>query len=882
VADEQAGDRHGGIHAGGDLTVEGEGHWLAGGHIIEAETYIANAVIQEAAPSASLGLLPPDVSDFTGRDSELERLEAELLASNEQAVVISAVAGKPGVGKSALAVHLAHRLSPRFPDGQVYVNLRGADQQPLQAESALTELLEVLGMPGDQQPVSLDGKAAMWRRQVAGRRVLVVLDNARDEAQVRPLLPGSPTCAVLVTSRSVLATLGAKPLLLDILDSDQAVELLSKIVGRERIDAERPAALAVVDLCGGLPLALRIAGARLAARPDWQVTRLAERLTDERRRLAVLGMGDLDVRTSFQLSYQELDGEHARLFSLLSLWPGRDFHWWIAAVLLDVDLVDLHVTEELVDTLVAAQLVEPAQAPGRFRMHDLLRLFAREHLDHDFDIDQTSTIERLLGAVAGLVGIANAGLQQQPGLRQNQSEDKTTVDREEALGWLEAERDGLVAMASDAAYQGSGAAIWQLAERLSPFLSLRAYWFDWERVQRWALQAAQQAGDRIAAGRALGNLANALVRQGRWREGVDSYHEVLLIFRELGDRLGEAQTLGNLGTVLADQGHWRQAVDRFQQALTMYRELHDQYGEAQTLGNIGTALGNQGHWQHAITRQQQALGIFRKLGERHGQAVTLINLGRILAVQGHWQQAMDCYEEALTIFRELGDRHGEAIAHTNLGRILSYQGQWQEALDCYQMALAIYSDLGDRHGEAQALNNFSAVLAKQGQLQEAEEGWLSALGAFQELGDLNGEAGALGNLGAIQTSQGQWQQAADSYRQALAIFQELGDRHGQAQTLSNLGAVLRNQGEWQQAISLRQQALNIFQELGDRHGQAKVLTNLGNLFSDQSDWQRAAEHWQEALAIFEELGAPEADRVRMLLEQLNRPRRRWWPFDRKT
>jgi hypothetical protein len=265
MAEQPGSDRVGGIHADRDINIPGSRNILAG-----RDVHIGQ-LIQHAAPSAPLGLLPPDVADFTGRDSELNKLEAELLASHGQAVIISAVHGKPGVGKSALAVHLAHKLAPQFPDGQVYVSLRGTDQQLVPAETALTELLHVLGVPAEQHPGTLDGKAALWRQQVAGRRVLVVLDNARDDAQVRPLLPGSPTCAVIVTSRVVLATLGAKPLLLDILDQGQALELLGKVCGPKRIEAERQAALAVVGVCGGLPLALRIAGARLAARPDWPV-----------------------------------------------------------------------------------------------------------------------------------------------------------------------------------------------------------------------------------------------------------------------------------------------------------------------------------------------------------------------------------------------------------------------------------------------------------------------------------------------------------------------------------------------------------------------------------------------------------------------------------
>jgi hypothetical protein len=291
MAKQAAGDPRGGIYAGRDINIPGSGN------IVAARI---DRLVQQVAPQLEpLGFLPPDVLDFTGRDAEVKRLEAQLLSANRQAVVISAVHGKPGVGKSTLAIHLAHHLAEQFPDGQIYVNLRGTDQQPLAAEIALTELLHMRGVPAEQHTGTLDGKASLWRHQLAGKRVLVVLDNAHDEAQVRPLLPGSSTCAVVVTSRTAIATLGGKPVLVDILDPEQALELLGKIAGGERVAAEQQAALAVVAACGGLPLALRIAGAKLAARQDWPVAKLAERLADERRRLAELGMGDLDVRASF-------------------------------------------------------------------------------------------------------------------------------------------------------------------------------------------------------------------------------------------------------------------------------------------------------------------------------------------------------------------------------------------------------------------------------------------------------------------------------------------------------------------------------------------------------------------------------------------------------
>jgi tetratricopeptide (TPR) repeat protein len=836
MVEQPAGDRLGGIHADGDLTVSGKRHRVAGGDIVDAQTYIETAILEHAAPSAPLGLLPQDVADFTGRDSELAELEAELLATHGQAVVISAVYGKPGVGKSALAVHLAHKLAAQFPDGQVYVELRGADQQPLPAETALTELLRILRVPADQQPTSLDGKAALWRQQVARKRVLVVLDNAHDDAQVRPLLPGSPTCAVIVTSRAVLATLGAKPLLLDILDPDQALEFLGKIAGPQRIEAERQAALAVVAVCGGLPLALRIAGAKLAARADWPVAKLAERLADTRRRLTELGMGDLDVRASFQLSYQELPDQQARAFRLLSLWPGADFHPWVLMGLLRADVKD---EEELVDGLVAAQLVEPAAVQGRYRLHDLLRLFASEQLDRqEVEPEREAMWARLAEAAATVTHIVTAAWTP-PELRQEEIR-KVRITPEKALSLLEAERDGLVALAGLAAKRGPVARAWELAEDLTPFFTIRGYWADQERVNRWAVQAARQAGDRAAEGRALNHLGLALGDQGHRGQAIDCFHQALAVFRELGDHDGEGSTLNNLGTVLRNQGRLEDAIDCDRQALAVCRELGDRQGEGSALTNMGVVLADQGRLEEAIDCHQRALVVFCELGDRRGEGPTLNNLGGALARHGHREQATDCFRQALAISREVGDRDGEGSALNNLGRVLADQGHLEQAIDACQQALAIRRKLGDRDGEGSALTNLGSALAREGHLE----------------------------------------QATDCFRQALAICRELGDRDSERYVLNYLGSALAGQGHLEQAIDSYRQALTIFREVGDRHGEAQLLNDLGVVLAMQGHREQAIESCRQALTIFEQLRAPEAAKVAQTLTWLSRPRRRWWPFRR--
>jgi tetratricopeptide (TPR) repeat protein len=690
----------------------------------------------------------------------------------------------------------------------------------------------MLGVPGDKQPASLDAKAALWRQQLADRRVLLVVDNACNEAQVRPLLPGSPTCAVIVTSRAVLAALDARPWLLNTLDAGEALELLGKLTGNERIAAEPPAAQAVVAACGGLPLALRIAGARLMARPDWQVAQLAKRLTDERRRLAELGLGDLDVRASFQLSHQDLDAKQARLFRLLGVLPGLDFHPWVAAALLNADL---QVAEELLDRLVAAQLVEPASDSGRFRLHDLLRLFAREQLDQGPDFEQDAAIGRLLETAIAAVSAAHVALTRRR-LRRGQDEGGQ-VDPRVPLAWLEAERGTLVTLVELATERGLWPAAWNLSELLSKFLSRRGYRADLERVHRWALQAARQAGHREAEARGLSNLGSVLADLGHWEQAVEQHQDALAIWRQTGNRYGQADTLNSLGNVLVIQGQWQQAAEQHKQALTIQQELGDRYGQARSLNGLGNVLVVQGHWQQAADYYQQSLVIKRELGDRPAQALTLSNLGAVFARRHYDKQATDHFQESLTIARELGDRQLQAQTLNSLGNIFHRMHHWQGATDHFRNALTIQQELGDRHGQAQTLTNLGSVLASQDELEQADS----------------------------------------HYRNALTIQQELGDRHGQAQALINLGNLLANQNQPEQADSHYRNALTVLRELGDRHGQAQAEYNLGLTLAKRGLADQSTEHWRTALVIFEQLNAPEAEQVRAALQEPDRQRPRQRP-----
>lgn len=666
---------------------------------------IKDSDAQEALPSldtliasSALYSLPPDITDFTGRVDQMTEVTGLLERAVEgggTAVVISAVAGMAGVGKSALAIHAAHQLKDSFPDGQLYVNLRGAEGEPLDPFDVLAGFLRDQGIDDQSMPKDLPGRGNLYRSQLTDKQALVLLDNAKDEAQVRPLLPGSPTCAVLITSRQSLDALeGATPLNLAVMTKEEALDLLGRLAGRERITAEKEAAKRIAELCGYLPLALRIAGGRLRSRPKWTMGDYAKRLSDERRRLEQLQLGDLDVRASFTISYGELSPEDARLFRLLGLLVGQDFEPRVAAALLGSEQEE---AEDAVERLVDAQLLEPADQ-GRYRFHDLVRLFARDCLAQE-ETEEASQAARLR-VVEWYLGMSGAtGRLLEPEPRRQQA--KTLVEQTDqsfeavergltltALTWFETEYTGLLA-AVDWAHRGEAwEPVWRLASNLYYFFEIRARWADWERTHQLALEATRQAGDREAESVTLGNLGLVYLNQGRWDEAIEHYQTILTIFPELGDRHGEAQILNSLGIVYRNMGRWDEAIEQFQASLTIKRELGDRHGEAQNLNNLGIAYAQQDRLDEAIEQFRASLTIKRERGDRRGEGKTLTNLGSVYREQVRWDEAIECYEQGLAICREMGDRHGEGLTLLNMGVLYVKRGQPEKAVPLWQEALA--------------------------------------------------------------------------------------------------------------------------------------------------------------------------------------------------
>jgi len=639
--------------------------------------------------------LPPDVAEFTGRADELAALANRLCrgaaASAAAASVVVAVDGTPGVGKSALVVHLAHRLAPRYPDGVLYVNLRGAEPQRVDPADALGQFLRALGAP--EAPAGLDAAAAAFRSAVGARRVLVVLDNAADAAQVRPLLPASPGCATLITSRRQLADLdGATPVPLDLLPTHEAVDLLARLAGRERADADPGSARAVVRYCGLLPLAVRIAAARLRARPAWSMASFAGRLADEHRRLGELAVGDLDVRSSFLLSYRGLDAADARLFRLLGLLDGADVGIELAAAVAQRPVAD---TEAALERLVDAQLLE-TRAVGRYRFHDLLRLFARQLAEEadDAPAREAAVARALHRYLCTAQQARDATMNDAP--RYPDATDHPFQDEHAALDWLDLERANLVAavkQAATAAPAPACAVAWQLSHVLIRYFALRSNWSDWASTCHAALDAAERVGEwRVLAitHRFLGTMCN---QQRRPDEALHHLRACLALFRANGDRFEEAKALLDLGNAHSQLGQLEEASRCGRETLAAARRVGDRRLEVRALNNLGLLLGHQGCFAEAVDHLRLALRILDEIGERMEVSIALDSLGIVYRQQGRHADSMECYRRCLATARTFGDRYHEAVALHGLGLAADGMDGTDTARPYWRQALAIFRSL---------------------------------------------------------------------------------------------------------------------------------------------------------------------------------------------
>ncbi len=653
--------------------------------------------------------LPVAPPSFTGRSAELATLSTTLLGPRDAGgpMVISVVGGAGGMGKTWLALRWAHDHLDRFPDGQLYVNLRGFDPgaDPVSSTLAVRGFLGGLGVHPDAVPVDVEAQAALYRSLVAGRRMLIVVDNARDSAQVIPLLPGGNTCRVLVTSRhqlpGLLAGHGARPVSLDVLPDPEAAHLLTNHLGVDRVAAEPAAVAALLRRCAGLPLALGIIAARATVQPGLPLSALADELDDASTRLDALDAGELAVnlRAVLACSYAALPAEAAGLFELLGLAAGPDISLPAVASLAAMPMTR---TRAVLRQLASAHLVQECP-PGRYRLHDLVRLYATEQrlrlgaasdpalhrlLDHYLETARTAALlldphREPIPPTQARAGVARIDLR----------------DRSQALAWFTAEHTVMLAAIDQAAAAGANPHTWQLARTLTTFFDRRGHWHDRAHTQRAALAAARRLGDRTAEAHSHRGLALADTWLGRYADAADHLRQALALFDQLGDDDGKALTHRNLARVAARQGHHRDALPHDRQALRLFRAAGNRSGQARALNAVGWHLAHLGEHEQALTYCEQALELHQQIGNRRGEGETWDSLGYIHCRRGHHQPAVDCYQRALVLLRETGDRYYEATTLTRLGDAQLTLGDPDAARGVWTDALHILDDLGHPDAE---------------------------------------------------------------------------------------------------------------------------------------------------------------------------------------
>jgi DNA-binding SARP family transcriptional activator/tetratricopeptide (TPR) repeat protein len=734
----------------------------------------------QAAPAGPGGhQLPPDTPEYTGRDTIQARAHAVLTdqVALAQGTVTAAFAGKAGAGKTALAVHIAHRIRPGFTDA-LYVDLRGTSE-PLEPTRVLARFVQALGVSRAAVPTDPDDLAEMYRELLATRKVLIILDNAAGEAQLRPLLPTSPGCAVLITSRSRLHGLTVPYWMVDVLIPSDAVELLAKVVGAARVEAEPEAARDIVGLCGYLPLAIQIAGRKLAAHPHWRLARLAGRLANERDRLSWLEVGDLEIRASFSLSYEGRPADEQRAFRLLSLPAVNDFAPWAAAAVLDVDLDE---AEDIVDRLADAQLLErrgvDATGTERYRFHDLLRVFARERetgvgtaigqdgrspaaapeggVDADGDGrhgaldagkpedpptlsgEHRAALSRLLYAYQVMLREAvdtfspgrvrtlsadgpDAGFAAQAAARFARA-DLAEVVRQ-PLVWFGGERSNLLALVEQAQAAGLDQPTWLLAVEAAEFYAFAAHWSDWARTHALGLAAAHRAGHRLAEAELLTGLGE---------------REIVLTFEEAFWRLDAAgaDPDGEPAVAVTEDALERLALatERFARAREIFVEFGAELGEARAVRGLADACRGRGEFAAALAHFETCLGTMRRAGARRLEAETLVALAMTHGDRRELADGITCLTLSLSIARELANVPLEAQAQRRLGDLYRYRERPEQALAAYNESLTLLAELPDPLWEPRALVRRGDILAQLDDHPAARRSWQQGITLLRQQG----------------------------------------------------------------------------------------------------------------------------------------------------
>lgn len=805
--------------------------------------------------------LPLDVPAFTGRDACLEELDG--LLGSSRAVVTMAIDGIAGIGKTALALHWAHRAADRLPDGQLYVNLRGyAQSPPMLPTEALARFLRALGVPQEQIPFDQDEQAAMYRSLTAERRMLVVLDNAATAEQVRPLLPGSATCLVLITSRADLSGLvaleGAHRLTLEVLTAEEAHTLLERTLGDTRVGAEADAVPELARLCGYLPLAIRIAAAHLAGHPGQPIADYLEQLKSGDR-LTQLGIHDdpqAAVRASFDLSYQTLSPAESRLFRLLGLVPGPDFTPPAAAALMEGSP---ETAARLLDRLAAAHLIEN-HVPGRYQFHDLIRLYAGERArseDHHHDDALRRLFDWYLHTADGAAGQLYREIA-------SMVDDPTDVrplrftDHGQTLAWLDAERANLVAVVRHASEHGPHDVAWRLAH------ALRGYFFfrigpDWLETASAGLKAASD--DPVGQAAMLHSHSHAYYCQGDSEQALVYGAQALRVSGQTDDRRTEPEIHKWSGLACWLLGRLDEALDYLTQSLKQFQAAGNRFGEANVHIGLTAVYDEMGRWDDALEHSRYALDLSKQIGTKYGEAISLQCIGMVHSHVGRDAEAHDFYTTALSMFQQLGSQYSEAACWYLIAVHHRNTGNFPRAIADGERALEMARKTGDTRSEANSLNVLGTTATLQGQFEQAIDYHAAASDVARKISFRRAEVQALTGLALAHNGLGHHDLAVTSGQAALAGAREGGFLPCEGYALTALSEIHRRAGQYPHAVSNAQRALRLHRFIQLRIGEARALRALGQALYDGVGLSEAEPYWREAVAIFSDLGSPEAEQV---------------------
>ncbi len=711
------------------------------------ELHATDGASYHQAPRVVPRQLPSATRHFTGRVRELKVLD-ELLgtAGDAPATMMSVIAGTAGVGKTAIALHWAQRVADHFPDGQLFVNLRGFDPAatPLPAEEALRTFLETLGVPDTRIPRDLEGRSTMFRSMLAGRRMLVLLDNARDVAHVRPLLPGTPGCLAIVTSRNQLTGLviesGAQPLGLELLPDVDAVRLLTRYLGPERIAAEPEAEPPLVERCARLPLALVVAAGRAATEPDLRLTAIAAELSDVAQRLDALRTDDesTTVRAVFATSYGALRPRAQRLFRLFGLHPGVDISVTAAAALVEAPPAE---TKRLLSELCTVALLSQHRW-GRYAGHDLIRLFARDHaVEDETDDARHAAITRLrdhyrYGALVAMDLYDPGGRDRRPRPPVPATPALDLADRAAAVEWLDAERANLIAVAMDAGAHGSPEHTADLSVLLFRYLDATGNHQEALRLHR----AAAEVADGPMRGRVLGCLGTVCWRLGQYDYALAHFGDALDVHRRYGNADAEGSTLTNLAIVHVQLGQLAEAVAHLRRAVAIHQEAGNRAAEADARGNLSDAYTQVGDLGGALAESRAQLTLAREIGHRAAEGVALSNVGTVLHRLGRPTDALDHHERALTVVREIGNRDCEVQVLNGLGLDLRALDRYDDGAARHREALTLATEIGNRYEQARAYDGLGECSVAGGDHVAARNHWRQALQLYTALGTPEVEA----------------------------------------------------------------------------------------------------------------------------------------------